>query len=154
MNLGNVLTSRGLASEAEEAYRQALDLDPGQSDALNNLSWLLLEAGRDLSEARDLAYRAVALGGPDPYLALDTLGRILLEIGHCQEATVVFETALETAPSGSTARSWVLYGLALAQRDCGHPEDAITTLESALQKASDASLSEAIGAALEALRPQ
>jgi tetratricopeptide (TPR) repeat protein len=73
---------------------------------------------------------------------------------RCTEAIDVFELALDTAPMESSARGWVLYGLALAQRDCGHPAAAIETLESALQEGSDQELSTAIGDELRALRPQ
>ncbi len=154
VNLGNVLSAQGLVPEAEEAYREALDLNPMYSEALNNLAWLRLASGHDLAEAQELVSRAVALGGPDPYLALDTMGRILLEMERCTEAIDVFELALDTAPMESSARGWVLYGLALAQRDCGDPAAAIETLESALQEGSDQELSTAIGDELRALRPQ
>jgi tetratricopeptide (TPR) repeat protein len=154
VNLGNVLNARGLGPQAEEAYREALDLNPMHSEALNNLAWLLLESGGDLTEAQELVSRAVALGGPDPYLALDTMGRILLEMERCTEAMEVFELALETAPMESSARGWVFYGLAQAQRDCGDPATAIETLESALQEGSDQELSTAIEVELGALRPQ
>lgn len=154
VNLGNVLNGRGLGQEAQQAYRVALNINSMHLDALNNLSWLLLESGGDLTEAQELVSRAVALGGPDPYLALDTMGRILLEMDRCQDATGVFELALQTAPAASAARGWVLYGLALAQRDCGQPETAIATLESVLHDETDGDLSEAIGAELRALRPR
>ena len=154
VNLGNVLSGRGLEQEAAQSYREALSINSMHLDALNNLSWLLLESDGDLTEAQELVSRAVALGGPDPYLALDTMGRILLKMDRCEKATEVFELALQTAPSGSTARGWVRYGLALAQSDCGRPEAAITNLESVLQDVSDADLSEAVSAELQALRPQ
>jgi protein O-GlcNAc transferase len=154
VNLGNVLSAQGLGPETEEAYREALDLNPMHSEALNNLAWWLLDSGGDLTEAQELVSRAVALGGPDPYLALDTMGRILLEMRRCGEAIDVFELALDTAPAASSARGWVLYGLALAHRDCGDPATAIETLESALQEGSDQELSTAIGVELRALRPQ
>ena len=154
VNLGNVLSNLDLEQEAEAAYRKALDLNPMHLDALNNLAWQLLDSGGDLTEAQELVSRAVALGGPDPYLALDTMGRILLEMNRCEEALGVFELARQTAPNGSVARGWVLYGLALAQRDCDRPEEAISTLESVLHDSTDAELSVAISAELRALRPQ
>jgi len=141
LNLGNVLSNLDLDLEAEEAYRTALDLNPMYLDALNNLAWLLLDSGGDLAEAQELVSRAVALGGPDPYLALDTMGRILLEMDRCDDALGVFELALQTAPTSSAARGWVLYGFAL-------------TLESVLHDSNDAELSAAISAELQALRPQ
>jgi len=151
VNLGNVEAARGLEQEAEAAYRHALELDLDQPEALNNLAWLLLESPADLTEAYDLASRAVSLGGPDPYLALDTLGRIQLAMGQCSEAIEVFRSALPTAPTGSTAEGWILYGLARSQRDCGQTAAAVRTFETALLDCSDAELCRTIRAELQAL---
>lgn len=150
VNLGNVQMARGFEQEAEEAYRTALDLDSDHRDALNNLAWLLLESGRDLTEARELAERAASRDGPDPYLALETLGRIHLALGQCKTASEAFQSALDTAPPRSTARGWVLYGLALSQRDCGDPETAIETLEEILLEDSDPEISEKARSMLQA----
>lgn len=98
-NLGNAEAGRGEAALAEAAYRRALELDPANADALNNLAWLLLEQGDRLAEAEELARRAVAAGGPDPYLALDTLGRTLRARGRCREAIEVLTQALAAAPA-------------------------------------------------------
>lgn len=151
VNLGNVQAARDLDQEAEMAYRNALELDPDQLDALNNLAWLLLDSQGDLTEAHELASRAASLGGPDPYLAQDTLGRIQLAMGQCDEATEVFRSALATAPTGSTARGWILYGLALAQRDCGQTEAAFQSLKTALLDCSETELCETLRTELEAL---
>jgi tetratricopeptide (TPR) repeat protein len=154
VNLGNVQMAQGFQQEAEEAYRTALDLDPDQRDALNNLAWLLLESDGDLDEAKKLAKRAVSVEWPDSYLALETLGRIHLEMGDCEAADEVFRSALETAPSSSSAQSWILYGLALSQRDCGDLETAIDTLEQVLLESPDPDLSEIARSALQALQSQ
>lgn len=151
VNLGNAEGARGFEQEAEAAYRNALELDPDQPDALNNLAWLLLESQGDLTEAHELASRAVSLGGPDPYLALDSLGRIHLAMGQCSKATGVFRSALEVTPADSTVRSWVLYGLALSQRDCSQTAAAVQTLQTALLDCSDTELCETLRAELKAL---
>lgn len=108
-NLGNAEAGRGEAALAEAAYRRALELDPTHADALNNLAWLLLEQSDRLAEAEELARQAVAAGGPDPYLALDTLARVLRARGRCEEAVEVFTRALAAAPASAK----------LALRDCG-----------------------------------
>jgi Flp pilus assembly protein TadD len=117
-NLGNAEASRGEAALAEAAYRRALGLDPAHADALNNLAWLLLEQRYRLAEAEELARRAVASGGPDPYLALDTLGRVLRARGRCQEAVEVFTRALAAAPAAADGREWLTLETGLALRDC------------------------------------
>ncbi|MFP5286161.1 MAG: tetratricopeptide repeat protein [Thermoanaerobaculia bacterium] len=112
-NLGNAEAGRGEAALAEAAYRRALEIDPASADALNNLAWLLLEQPDRLAEAEELARRAVAAGGPDPYLALDTLGRVLRARGRCREAAEVFSQALAAAPASATL------GPGPALLDCG-----------------------------------
>ena len=151
MNLGNVLRGQGRGQEAELAYREVLELQPMDIDALNNLAWLLLECGGDLSEAQELVSRAVALGGPDPYLALDTMGRILLTLDRCEDATEVFATALKSVPEATLARGWILYSMAMAQADCGREQRAIESLEMALLESSDADLSAAVETKLRSL---
>ena len=104
-NLGNVEAARKRLAEAEAAYRRALEIDPNNVDTLNNLAWLLLENRSDLDMARELAARAVALGGADSYLALDTLGRIELATDRCEEAIDAFSKALEAVPLDAAARA-------------------------------------------------
>jgi tetratricopeptide (TPR) repeat protein len=104
-NLGNAEGAQGRTAEAEAAYRRALALDPAHRDALNNLAWLLLEEGRRLEEAEELAARAVAAGGPDPHLALDTLARVQAARGRCSEAAESARRAVERTPPGSAARA-------------------------------------------------
>lgn len=117
-NLGNVEAARGRLAEAEAAYRKALEIDPDQVDTLNNLAWMMLETEGDLDQARELATRAVMLEGPDPYLALDTLGRIELAANRCEEAIAAFSKALEAVPQESSARTEIAGGLQQAREDC------------------------------------
>lgn len=97
-NLGNVSMRLGNRREAEEAFQKALAIDAAARDAMNNLAWLLFEEKR-LDEAETLARRAVAAGGPDRYLVLDTLARILVAKGSCSEATAVFRDAVAAVPA-------------------------------------------------------
>ncbi|HEY0593638.1 MAG TPA: tetratricopeptide repeat protein [Thermoanaerobaculia bacterium] len=94
INLGNVQTKAGAVDQAEASYRKALQIDPKDRDALNNLAWLLLTKDR-AAEAEPLARAAVAAGGPDPHVALDTLGHILAALGKCAEARAAYGAALE-----------------------------------------------------------
>jgi Tfp pilus assembly protein PilF len=129
-NLGNAEASRGEAALAEAAYRRALELAPANADALNNLAWLLLGQPKLLAEAEDLARRAVAAGGPDPHLALDTLGRVLRARGHCREAVEALTQALAAAPAATADQDRESLALerGLALRDCNDPA-ARRTLE-------------------------
>lgn len=96
-NLGNAEMQLQRRPEAEEAFRRALALDPQSRDAMNNLAWLLLEEKR-LDEAEALARKASAQPGPDSYLVLDTLARVLAARGACGEALSTFEQALAAVP--------------------------------------------------------
>jgi len=151
-DLGNALAAAGERPAAEDAYRRALALDPGRADAANNLAWLLYEDGERLAEAERLAREAVARGGPDPHLALDTLGRVLHARGGCEAAADALGRARDGAPVEAAPAIDLALGRALA--DCGRPGDARTALERAAAGAADPETrrgAEAALAALEAL---
>ncbi|MEA2569590.1 MAG: hypothetical protein QOI24_1591 [Acidobacteriota bacterium] len=117
-NLGNAEMQLGKRAEAEEAFRKALAIDQKSRDALNNLAWLLYQQNR-LPEAENFARQAVAQPGPDPYLVLDTLARILAAKGACDEAVTTFDKALQSVPaSRASARDDLEKGLADTRRSC------------------------------------
>jgi predicted negative regulator of RcsB-dependent stress response len=101
-NLGNAEVQLGNRSDAENAFRKALAIDPSSRDALNNLAWLLYESKR-YDEAESLARKAVAQQGPDSYLMLDTLARVLAAKGSCNEAMTTFRAAIDAVPPARTA---------------------------------------------------
>ena len=96
-NLGNAEMRLGRRPAAEEAFRKALELEPDSADALNNLAWLLYEEKR-IDEAEPLARKAVITKAPDPWLRLDTLARILVARGACDEAAMTFRAAIAAVP--------------------------------------------------------
>jgi predicted double-glycine peptidase len=96
-NLGNAETQLHHNDEAERAFRKAVEGDASSRDALNNLAWLLLQQSR-LDEAETFARKAVALGGDDRYLTLDTLARVLAAKGDCKEAITIFQQAIDAVP--------------------------------------------------------
>jgi len=117
-NLGNAEVHLGDRKEAEAAFRKALDADPTSRDAMNNLAWLLFEEKR-LDEAEQLARRAVARQGPDSYVVLDTLARVLAAKGACDEAVTTFRSAIDSVPPArATAKADIEKGLAETQRGC------------------------------------
>jgi tetratricopeptide (TPR) repeat protein len=93
-NLGNAEMQLGHRNESEEAFRHALTLDANSRDALNNIAWLLLQEKR-VDEAETFARRAVAQKGPDVYVVLDTLARVLAAKGDCAEAEKTMQQARE-----------------------------------------------------------
>jgi tetratricopeptide (TPR) repeat protein len=117
-DLGNAEVKLQQLDGAEQSFRKALALDPNSRDALNNLAWLLYERKR-LDEAESLARRAAAQPGPDGYLILDTLARVLAANGRCSEALQTFQQAIDAVPSSRVqARTDIEAGLAAARRTC------------------------------------
>jgi tetratricopeptide (TPR) repeat protein len=117
-DLGNAEMQLGNVDQAEQAFRKALTLDVNSRDALNNLAWLLYQQKR-LEEAESLARRAAAQPGPDSYLVLDTLARVLAARGLCSEALQTFQQAIDAVPSSrAQARADIESGLAAARRTC------------------------------------
>ena len=117
-DLGNAEVQLGNRAAAEDAFRKALALDPTSRDALNNLAWLLYQQKR-LDEAESFARKAVAQTGPDSYLVLDTLARVLAAKGSCDEAVRTFQQAIDAVPSSQAqARADIENGLAAARRTC------------------------------------
>jgi len=117
-DLGNAEVKLGDRAGAEEAFRKALAIDANSRDALNNLAWLLYQQKR-LDEAEAFARQAVAQTGPDSYLVLDTLARVLAAKGSCDEALRTFQQAIDAVPSSQAqARADIENGLAAARRTC------------------------------------
>jgi tetratricopeptide (TPR) repeat protein len=86
-----------LFAEAAAAYRRAVDSEPGNADALNNLAWAYHELGANLDEAGNLCRRAAELRPSHRAYYLDTLGSVLLKQGRAADAIAAFESALAGA---------------------------------------------------------
>ncbi len=152
LNLGNVQMKLGRIDDAEESYRNAIDLSPGSRDAMNNLAWLLASERRSLEEAELLARRAVLEPGPDAFLYLDTLGEVLRAQGKCEEAIDELERAVFSVPeSQSSYRAPLLMNLGRAQIDCDRATDARKTLRHVLEATTEEALVREATATLEAL---
>jgi len=94
MNLGNALLKQKLFVEAIVAFRQAIQLEPGNADARNNLAWAYRETGANLDEAVELCRQAVKLQPGRRAYYLDTLGCVLLKQDKTNEAASVFQEAI------------------------------------------------------------
>ena len=75
---GNIHSARNDHSMAERKYRAALNVDPENVVALNNLAWLLGQEDRSLDEAEALIRRALALN-PEPRDPYENTLKTILE---------------------------------------------------------------------------
>jgi hypothetical protein len=75
MALGNAYYGKGDPQKAIQSYSRAVQIEPRNADALNNLAYLLAETG-DLKTAAEMAGRAVDVGGPRLEIYRKTLEEI------------------------------------------------------------------------------
>jgi len=94
MNLGNALLQLHELFGAAKAFKRAMEIDPQNADAMNNLAYTYGEWGEHLDEAVTLCHRAVELFPARKAYFLDTLGTVYLKQGKRDEAVAAFESAL------------------------------------------------------------
>lgn len=70
---------------AEKTFKQVIDLDPKNSEALNYLGYMLADQNVRLQEAQDLIRRAVDLD-PNNYAYLDSLGWVYYRLNRLDDA--------------------------------------------------------------------
>ncbi len=87
--------------EARDAYRRALELDPGHADAHVNLGRLLHEQGE--LKAAEEHYRSALAAEPDSATAAFNLGVVLEDLGRTDEAVSVYERLLKRDPGCADA---------------------------------------------------
>ncbi len=84
--LGNVYFQRGELIRAEEFYRRAIEADPLNGDAYNNLAWLYYTRGESLEEGEKLVLKALELTPSKEHIYRDTLERIREGKGRNQDS--------------------------------------------------------------------
>jgi tetratricopeptide (TPR) repeat protein len=114
--LGVALLELHRYQEAEQRYRQAIEIDPGFVEALCNLASVLQG---DPQEAEEYLRRALRVN-PKHAGARTILGRTLAFTGRQHEAKAAFRKALKIAPNQSDA----LLGLAQIERTEGRFDEA------------------------------
>jgi tetratricopeptide (TPR) repeat protein len=120
---------QGRFDEAEGVYRQVLTGDSDDSEALNNLAWLL--ALRDQSkaeEAVELINRAIDQQGPTASL-VDTKAVALIRGGRSRDAIEILKVAAAT----NSRNASVPLHLAWALQNEGKPDEARKAFQKALE---------------------
>jgi tetratricopeptide (TPR) repeat protein len=107
MNATNVMLEAvraqqsGKLDAAAAAYRQVLDADPKDADALNNLGIILAQKG-DLSAAADCLARALEIR-PDSSETLGNLANLYVKLDKIDEAADAYRKALDRNPQNVDA---------------------------------------------------
>jgi len=74
--LGNAYFLKNQWKEAEGCYRKAIEKDPKNADAYNNLAWVYYTRGENLDEAEALAQKALELDPSKSSIYKDTLEKV------------------------------------------------------------------------------
>ncbi|MHC4561189.1 MAG: tetratricopeptide repeat protein [Planctomycetota bacterium] len=109
LGLGQTFYVIGKFNEAEEAYLSALQIQPKNIFALNNLAYMYASDLKSPERALEMAQRAVH-AAPNNGSVLDTYGWTLAQLGDLREATKFLQRAVQFQPS-VTSRchlGWVL----------------------------------------------
>ena len=126
-DLAYELTEKGRVEEAIAAWLKALELEPKDGKALNNLGGLLMRQGR-FEEAERTLRQAIA-SDPDTSSAHDNLALIVFRKGDAADAIRLWQRAIELDPLSLEAHS----NLAGALLVNGRHADAVAYLQVAVK---------------------
>jgi tetratricopeptide (TPR) repeat protein len=131
--LADLLYQRGDVATAHAEYARALELDPQQPDALNNLAWLMTDDDDTENDAQGLEYarQAVTLR-PENASFRDTLGYALRKAGRLEEARLEYQRSADLAPPGTVAKARALYHAGTLLIELGERRAALERLRAAL----------------------
>ncbi len=79
--LGNVYFRKREFKKAEESYKEAMENDPFNGDAYNNLAWLYYTKRKNLKAAEKLVLKALELNPSKNKIYKDTLEKIVEAVG-------------------------------------------------------------------------
>jgi tetratricopeptide (TPR) repeat protein len=99
--VGSLQEAKGDVSTAMEAYKKALQIDPNNAVASNNLAYLIVENGGNVDVALTLA-QATRRAMPDSPNTADTLAWVYYYKGNYYAARDLLEEALRSAPDNAS----------------------------------------------------
>ncbi|MEM9808008.1 MAG: tetratricopeptide repeat protein, partial [Cyanobacteria bacterium P01_D01_bin.56] len=102
-NLGNALSDQSRYDEAEEAYRNAIRLNPDDAIAYNNLGNALSDQSR-YDEAEE-AYRNAIRLNPDYAIAYNNFGYLYQVQGRLEEAIELYNKSISLDPDYLTPQN-------------------------------------------------
>jgi tetratricopeptide (TPR) repeat protein len=124
--IGAAHTAAGKTDEARAAFEEALQLNPKDARALNDLGFLKEQAG-DLAGAAEL-YRRALDARPEFILARTNLGELLAKQGDLAGTVREYEQAAKDAPESAE----ILYNLARHRAAAGRTEEALAAYRKAV----------------------
>ena len=130
VNLGVVYRVAGQNRDAEDSYQYALQLDPGEHSAMNNLVILYEMEGRE--DERDFWQGQVERYRRDNPYYYASLGDQAIDAGLWQKARELYEKAVALSPDDSR----LLYTLGLTHYELGDRMQAADYLRQAIEAAS------------------
>jgi len=124
--LGMSLLKGGKFAEAETAFAEAVQIDPGAVDTWINRGVAQKETG-DFTAAEASYRQALALAPSDP-IVHNNLANVLAAAGRTPEAVALYRAAVDLDPSYADAKA----NLGLALRDAGDVPGAVDFLTEAV----------------------
>ncbi len=124
---GMLHQSAGRIPDAEQAYLRAIERNPQEAIAYNNLAWMAAERKARLDDALDWANRAVALE-PGAATYQDTLAWVQRARGNLSKA----EAVLEKVRHSDAATPGMLYHLGIIYQEQGKAREAREAFKSVL----------------------
>jgi tetratricopeptide (TPR) repeat protein len=130
---GEMYESRKSWDEARAMYQKALEIQPDNPRASNNLAYLILQQGGNVDVALAMAQTA-RRGMPDSSNAADTLGWAYFQKGVYQSAIDMFQESLRlNEKRGAGDDATVHYHLGLAYQRLNQPAQARQQMERVLK---------------------
>ena len=135
INAGNVKVKLNKLTAAADLYRQALQREPDQPEALNNLAWVYLLRRKNLPEAINLLNQAIRADPENRYRYLDSLGWAMWIGGRREAALSTLTDALtETPPEEKYLRGETHYHLGLIYHEQGDKQLAEAHFRQSLEE--------------------
>lgn len=124
--VGTLEQARGDNDKATGFYKKALQIEPDQPIAANNLAYIMLESGQNVDMALSYAQSAHR-SMPDSASTADTLAWAYYYKGTYESARDLLEDALKTAPEDPS----IHYHLGMTYAKLSDKDDATTHLKKA-----------------------